>query len=84
MTKWIENWKRNNWMKAGGKESVKNKEDFKILYALCQECSVIWVCTIISIVFAIPIETSDVHITSESYYAIISLTNQPIFWALLM
>lgn len=45
MTKWVENWRKHNWMKAGGKEPVKNKEDFKILYSLCRQCIVKWVCS---------------------------------------
>ncbi|RZB40328.1 hypothetical protein BDFB_014853, partial [Asbolus verrucosus] len=36
MTKWIHNWKKNNWKLAGGKSDVKNKEDFKELDKLCQ------------------------------------------------
>lgn len=50
MTKWIHNWKKNNWTSSKG-DLVKNKDDFEVLDQLCAGLDVKWVRNLVGIFF---------------------------------
>ncbi|MDR1366267.1 MAG: ribonuclease HI [Holosporales bacterium] len=41
ITQWVQDWKKNNW-KTSGKTSVKNKDLWEQLDALCQHKDITW------------------------------------------